>query len=39
MNFKDIPELNWSFGYAYGLTMIVLSAVLPLIWFRLRGWL
>jgi magnesium transporter len=39
MNFKDIPELNWSFGYPYGLTMIVLSAVIPLIWFKIRGWL
>ena len=39
MNFKNMPELNWSYGYPYGLTLIVLSAVIPLIWFRLRGWL
>jgi magnesium transporter len=39
MNFKDMPELNWSYGYPYGLTLIVLSAVVPLIWFKLRGWL
>ena len=39
MNFKDMPELNWSFGYYYGLTVILLSAVLPLLWFRRRGWL
>jgi magnesium transporter len=39
MNFKDIPELNWAWGYPYGLTMIALSAVLPLIWFKMRGWL
>jgi magnesium transporter len=39
MNFKDIPELNWAWGYPYGITMIVLSAVLPLIWFKVRGWL
>jgi magnesium transporter len=39
MNFKDMPELNWAFGYPYGLTMIVVSAVLPLVWFRFRGWL
>jgi len=39
MNFKNMPELNWNFGYPYGITMIVLSAVIPLIWFRLRGWL
>jgi len=39
MNFKDMPELGWNYGYPYGLTMIVLSAVIPLIWFKLRGWL
>jgi magnesium transporter len=39
MNFKDMPELNWNYGYPYGLTLIVLSAVIPLIWFRMRGWL
>jgi magnesium transporter len=39
MNFKDMPELNWTYGYPYGITLIVLSAVLPLIWFKIRGWL
>jgi magnesium transporter len=39
MNFKDMPELNWDYGYPYGLTLIVLSAVIPLIWFKVRGWL
>jgi magnesium transporter len=39
MNFKDMPELSWNFGYPYGLTLIVLSAVIPLIWFKMRGWL
>ncbi len=39
MNFHDMPELSWKFGYAYGWTMIVLSAVLPLVWFRIKGWL
>ena len=39
MNFKTMPELEWAYGYPYGLAMIVLSAVVPLVWFRLRGWL
>lgn len=39
MNFKIMPELNWAFGYPYGLGMILLSAIAPLVWFRLRGWL
>jgi magnesium transporter len=39
MNFKNMPELDWSWGYPYGLAMIALSAVLPLIWFKWRGWI
>ena len=39
MNFKDMPELNWSWGYPYGLALIALSAILPLVWFKIRGWL
>lgn len=39
MNFKDIPELSWSFGYGYAWTLMILSAVLPLAWFRRKGWL
>ena len=39
MNFHDMPELSWKYGYAYGWAMIVLSAVLPLVWFRIKGWL
>ncbi len=39
MNFKWIPELQWDYGYFYGLTVIVLSAICPLIWFKKRGWI
>jgi magnesium transporter len=39
MNFKDMPELTWAWGYPYGLLLILLSAVLPLAWFKWRGWL
>jgi magnesium transporter len=38
MNFKAMPELDWSWGYYYGLAMIGLSAVLPVLWFKWRGW-
>ena len=38
MNFKNIPELQWEYGYAYGLTVIVLSGLLPLLWFKKKGW-
>jgi magnesium transporter len=39
MNFRDMPELHWVFGYGYGLVMITLTAILPLVWFRYKGWL
>ena len=39
MNFEGMPELHWHFGYPYALLLILLSAVLPLVWFRVRGWL
>ena len=38
MNFKNMPEYNWTYGYQYGLTVIVLSGLLPLIWFKVKGW-
>jgi magnesium transporter len=39
MNFKNMPELQWAWGYQFGLTLIVLSTVLPILWFKWRGWL
>ncbi len=39
MNFKGMPELDWSWGYPYGLAVIALSAVLPIVWFKFRGWI
>ena len=39
MNFKSIPEYDWPHGYAFGLTMIVLSMLIPLIWFKSKKWL
>ena len=39
MNFKNMPELEWHYGYAYGLLVIILSAVLPFLWFKRRGWI
>jgi magnesium transporter len=38
MNFKDMPEYNWHYGYEWGLFLIVLSIVLPVVWFKWRGW-
>lgn len=38
MNFKHMPELDWTFGYPLAWLVIIASALLPLIWFRRRGW-
>ncbi|GAA0587018.1 magnesium transporter CorA family protein [Caenispirillum bisanense] len=39
MNFEIMPELSWPFGYPFALGLMVLSAVLPIGYFRRRGWL
>lgn len=39
MNFEAMPELKFHYGYPMALAAIVCSAVLPLIWFKRRGWL
>jgi magnesium transporter len=38
MNFHFMPELSWQYGYPYGLALIVISALLPLWWFKRKGW-
>lgn len=38
MNFHNMPELSWAFGYQWGLFLILLSTVIPIVWFKLRGW-
>ncbi len=39
MNFKWIPELQWSFGYFYALLFMLLSALLPYWFFKQKNWL
>jgi len=39
MNFRVMPELSWSFGYPMALGIMVLSAILPYVFFKFRGWL
>lgn len=38
MNFHNMPELSWRYGYQYGLALIVVSTILPILWFKWRGW-
>ena len=39
MNFKNMPELNWVWGYPFALFLIVLTTLLPLIWFKWKDWI
>ena len=38
MNFHNMPELSWRYGYQFGLALILLSTILPIVWFKWRGW-
>ena len=38
MNFHHMPELDWPFGYPLALSLMFLSAALPFLWFKRRGW-
>jgi magnesium transporter len=39
MNFQYMPELSQKWGYPFALGLMVLSAVVPMLYFRKRGWL
>jgi magnesium transporter len=39
MNFHYMPELSWPTGYFFSLLVMVISAVVPYVWFKRRGWL
>jgi len=39
MNFEFMPELKWVAGYPLALLLMVVSAVMPLLYFRRKGWL
>ena len=39
MNFKNMPEYDWAYGYQYGLVLMLVSAVLPYLVFRWKKWL
>jgi magnesium transporter len=39
MNFKNMPELGWEFGYPMALFLMVVAAVLPYYWFKWKKWL
>lgn len=39
MNFRLMPELDWSFGYPLAIGVMILSAILPFAYFKYRRWL
>ncbi|MNU90573.1 Magnesium transport protein CorA [compost metagenome] len=39
MNFRIMPELNWSFGYPVAVIMMIASSVLTLLYFKRKKWL
>lgn len=39
MNFDHMPELHWRFGYPWAIGLMFLSAALPYLYFKRKGWL
>ena len=39
MNFKNIPEYDWAWGYAWGWGLIILTTLIPFGVFRWRKWI
>jgi len=39
MNFKNMPELDWTFGYPFSIALMVVFTLIVLLIFRLKKWL
>lgn len=39
MNFHRMPELDWPLGYPFAICLMILSGVLPYLFFKRKGWL
>ena len=39
MNFDVMPELHWIAGYPFAILLMIVSAILPYLYFKGRGWL
>ena len=39
MNFAFMPELQWLLGYPFALLLMLVSAILPFLYFKRKGWL
>lgn len=38
MNFEQIPELKWAWGYPFAIVLMIFSAIVPYHYFKRRGW-
>jgi magnesium transporter len=39
MNFHNIPELDWAYGYPFALLLMLGAAILPYTFFKWVKWL
>lgn len=39
MNFQFMPELSWPFGYPLAIGLMIISAILPFLYFKRKHWL
>lgn len=39
MNYENMPELKWEYGYFIALGVMVLSTIIPIIFFKKKRWL
>jgi magnesium transporter len=39
MNFANMPELSWPWGYPFAILMMILSGIAPFVFFKVKGWL
>jgi len=38
MNYENMPELKWRYGYPFALGLMIVVAVTIVVWFRRRKW-
>ena len=39
MNFRNLPELQWEWGYPFALGLMAFTVIVPFWYFKRRGWL
>jgi magnesium transporter len=39
MNFRHMPELDWTYGYPMAIVLMLAAAILPYYFFKWRKWL